>query len=87
VSQLISSAELLGSLHVEPEKWCYWAGLLFINFLIRHGVITQENEPHLDEIVARIHNDPVFVAQDHRVIAHRNASKQAAKALGILPIV
>jgi hypothetical protein len=86
-SQLRSSAQVIQSFHEEPEIWCYWAGSLFINFLARHGIINRENEPHFDEIISRIHNHPLFVAQDHRVAAHRAASRQAAKALGILPIV
>jgi hypothetical protein len=87
ISQLLSSTQVLQSLHEEPEKWCWWAGLTTISFLSRHGIINRENEPHFDEIISMIHAGYSFIAQDHRIATHRAASKQAAKVSGILPIV
>jgi hypothetical protein len=75
-AQLIPVKEVLRSLRQEPEKWCYWSGLIFISFLARHGVLTQENEPNLDKIISRIHGDLSFVSQDYRIMAHRAAAQK-----------
>jgi hypothetical protein len=51
VLQLLTIPEVLKALHAgEFKPNC---GLIIVNFLIRHGVVTAENEPNLVEIATR----------------------------------
>lgn len=53
--------------------------LVALDFFVRHGVLTRENEPHLDEIVRRMHR-PIPFPGPHQLEAPTVAAAAAAGA-------
>lgn len=81
--KLIPVKEVLDMLLHTPEQFKPNSGLILVDFLVRHGFITVENEPHLIEIVSRCHRKltevPMPVRQLTRASPRTAASDQNDK--------
>lgn len=55
--QLLSVRDLMAKLQQDPELFKPNCGLVIVDFLVRHGFITADDEPGYYEISRRTHRD------------------------------